>query len=131
MAEPFATVDDLATMWRTLSPGEQTRAAELLKVASAMVRHSCPGIDTKLANDPPLIDAELPRWVVCQAVKRVMQASADMPSVTQQQQSVGSVSLGFTLANPSGDMYLSRSELSMLGCSNQIAASISMSPRGS
>ncbi|MDR0848083.1 MAG: phage Gp19/Gp15/Gp42 family protein [Propionibacteriaceae bacterium] len=126
MAEPFATVTDLATLWRPLSAPEQSRAEGLLEVASAMVRQECPGIDTKLAADPPLMDPSIPRWVVCQAVKRVMQSSVDMPSVTQQQQTVGPVSLGFTLSNPSGDMYVTRSELTMLGQSEQVAVSIPM-----
>ena len=124
---PFATVDDLAAMWRPLSAAEQLRAEVLLPVASAAIRREVPGIDAQIAVGA--MDPEIPRWVACQMVKRVMASPMDAPPLTQQQQSVGSVSAGMTFANPSGDMYIGRAELKMLGKHTGRAETVSTFPR--
>lgn len=124
MADPFATVDDLAALWRPLTAAERARADALLPAASAIIRAEVPDVDARLANES--LDAELTKWVACQMVRRVMLSSSDMPPVSQQQQAVGGVSIGFTLVNPTGDLYMSRSELKMLGGRRQRASTISM-----
>ena len=126
MADPFATATDLAAVWRPLSTAEQTRANVLLTIASAIIREACPEVDDRLTADPPTLDAAIPKWVACQMARRVMSSGVNTPDISQQSQAIGSVSASFTLANPSGDLYLTRSELRMLGCGQQRAATIPM-----
>lgn len=125
MAEPLATVQDLVGVWRPLTADEQTRAGGLLGAASAMLRAEIPGVDDAITAGT--VDAELVRWVVCQMVRRVM-LTPDSPPVTQQAQSLGQASISWSMANPGGDMYLTRSERRMLGGGRQRAATISMIP---
>ncbi len=116
----FASVDDLVRLWRPLSAQEQVRAEALLESASAILRAEIPHIDQ--------VEAELVCWVAAQMVKRVMASANDLP-ITNQQRSIGGVSAGFTLANPSGDLYLTRGERRMLGGSQQKATTVSMIPQ--
>lgn len=124
MAEPFATPDDLADRWRPLSEAEQARAAVLLSDASAIIRTLSPGIDAKIAND--LLDPDVPRAIVCAMVKRVMQGPSDLDGVSQTQQTAGPFSRGVSFANPSGDLYLTKTEKQRLGIGAQRAANIDL-----
>lgn len=124
MGEPFATADDLAVLWRPLGAEEQLRADNLLQVASDVIRAAIPDVDARLTCGTLPLD--ITKWVACQMTRRVMASPAGAPPLTQQQQSVGSVSAGFTFANPTGDMYLTRSEEKMLGKRRQVAQTISM-----
>ncbi len=122
--EPLATVDDLVALWRALDANERARAESLLGVASAVLRQACPTVDDQITAGT--LAAEIPKWIVCQMVKRVMASSADLPPVSQQSQSVGAVSTSYTLVNPTGDLYLAKSERKMLGLDQQQAATVSM-----
>lgn len=70
MAAPFATPDDLAGMWRTLTADEQTMATNLLRVASAIIRSRVPGIDARLTA--ATLDPDLPLAVAVGMVRRAM-----------------------------------------------------------
>ncbi|MFT3971701.1 MAG: Gp19/Gp15/Gp42 family protein [Micropruina sp.] len=125
MADPFATAADLAAVWRPLSVAEQARANALLTIASAIIREACPEVDDRLTATPPTLDAAIPKWVACQMARRVM--ANDLPgAVSQMQQGAGPFTQGLTFANPTGDLYLGKSELRMLGCGQQRAATIPM-----
>jgi hypothetical protein len=120
MNVPFATVDDLVAFWRPLSVAEKSRAEALLVAASAVVRSEVDRVDERIADG--CLDVQIPRWVVCQMTRRVMTSGTDQPAVSQQQGSIGSVSAGFTFANPTGDLYIAKTELRMLGALRQRAA---------
>lgn len=134
MAEAFATTEELAARWRPLSTSEKATAAVLLGDASAMIRAECPGIDARLVPVPPATEPELdpaiPRMVVCAVVKRAMLASAasDGAPVTAVQQTAGPFSQSLTMANPTGDLYLTKAEKRMLGCGAQTAFTVDTTP---
>lgn len=124
MADPFATYTDLEDGWRSLSEAEQSRAGVLLARASRMVRARKPGIDTQIAAEK--IDADLVGDVVCAMVKRAMQGPVDLDGITQSSQTGGPFSESVTFANPSGDLYFTKTEKVDLGIGGVKAGSIDL-----
>lgn len=105
--KPFAQVGDLEARWHALTGEERTSAEALLADASDLIRTTCPRWHTAKP-------ATLKR-IACMAVKRAMQAGADMSGVTQSTQTAGSYSESLSYANPAGDLYLTTSEKEALG----------------
>lgn len=103
---PFASAEDLADRWHTLTDEETRRARTLLTDASDIIRDECP----HWMNARP---ATL-RRICCQMVKRAMY-NDDSPGITQSTQTAGSFSESFTYANPMGDLYLKDGEKLQLG----------------
>lgn len=116
----FATVDDVATRWRTLSESETTRCTALLADASDLIRTSCPNWQT--AGETSL------RRVTCAAVIRALQ-TADMAGVTQSSQTAGPFTQSWSYSNTGGDLYLTKAEKKTLGGTVQ-CGSIDMSIMG-
>ena len=115
----YATVEDLAARWRPLSGAEATRAAVLLD--DAAVR-----IDAAKKPSTPPADLEIRKIISCEMVKRAMFANPNQPPATQTQQTAGPFQQGITYANPTGDLYLTKAEKSLLGASRQTASTVSM-----
>ena len=107
----YADVSDLEVRWRTLTTDEQTRAEALLDDASAM-------LDAYVTVDET--DEQLMRRlkiVVCNMVERAMSTGGDMYGVTQQSMTAGPYAQTFNYANPTGDLYITKSEKRLLGIS--------------
>lgn len=122
----YATVADLEARWRTLSESEASRAGVLLTSASAY-------LTTEAARCGVVIDptdevqAENLKSVCCDMVKRVMANGVD-GDYTQTSMTAGVYSQSFTLANPSGDMYLTSSERVLLGFPRRVMKMGSIRP---
>lgn len=109
---PFATVDDLEKRWRKLTDEERERAEVLLQDASAYLSSEL----SRAGKDPEggevlLLNLKV---VSCAMVKRVMASNVD-GNYSQVSKTAGSFSEQFTIANPSGDMYLTSNERNLLG----------------
>jgi hypothetical protein len=104
--EAFASVEDLAASWRVLTPAEQKRASVLLSQVSAAVQIRA---RLELAGHEDVY-----RLVTCLAVKRMMEAGADMPAVSNVSQTAGPYTGSLTFANPAGDFYLTSAEKKLL-----------------
>ena len=107
----YADVSDLEVRWRTLTDEEQARAEALLDDASAMLDAyiTVDETDEKQLN--------LLKIVVCNMVERAMSTGDDMYGVTQQSMTAVGFSQQFSYANPTGDLYITKSEKRMLGIS--------------
>ncbi|HAM15348.1 MAG TPA: hypothetical protein DCP91_05730 [Eggerthellaceae bacterium] len=107
----YADVSDLEVRWRTLTADEQTRAEALLDDASAMLDAyvTVDETDEKQLN--------LLKIVVCNMVERAMSTGDDMYGVTQQSMTAVGFSQQFSYANPTGDLYITKTEKRMLGIS--------------
>lgn len=103
MAAPFASTADLAARWRPLSEEEDSRAEVLIDDASVLILDLAPDVEDR-------VSAVSLKAIVCAMVKRAMQSTGGMDGVTQTQQSAGPFSVGYSFANPSGDLYLTKSE---------------------
>lgn len=124
----FATKAELAAYWRTLTSPEQTRADILLVLASNRLRLLAEDDDIDLdakaeASEPYKTTL---RWVVMEAVKRAIQTPTDMPNVETSAMTAGPYSENYKYANPTGDLWFRKSELTAIGLSGrQILTSIS------
>lgn len=104
------SVEDLEARWRGLSGDERDRAGVLIEDAMSLVADECPRWSQA--------DEATIRRVVCAVVKRAMQAPDDaMGAVQSGQVTAGPFQQQYTLANPSGDLYLTKAERRQLGCS--------------
>lgn len=112
--EPFATADDLAARWRALSDAEEARATVLLGDASAYLRATCSGVDTRIESGD--LDSAVVLAVVVGMVKRAMLASETADGVGQQSQTAGPFQTSLTFTNPTGALYLTKADRRLLGC---------------
>nr|DAH67759.1 MAG TPA: hypothetical protein [Caudoviricetes sp.] len=131
--KPFASVEELRSYWRTLSTDEITRATVLLPLASdrlrMMAQRAGVDLDAKIAADPDGAYANTLKFALLDAVKRAMQAPADLPPINSYQQTAGPYSENIAYANPTGDLYFKKSELALLGISGgQSLNSLSTTP---
>lgn len=114
---PFASVSDLENRWRPLTPGESAQADVLLEDASLLIVSQCP---RAAKADPAVL-----RMVVCSVVKRAMQ-SPPIIGAESFQQTAGPYQGTVNFVNPTGDLYLSKSEKRSLGCGRQTAFTVSL-----
>lgn len=84
----LAGTADIEGLWRPLSPPEETKAWNLLRLASALLRSKVPTVDDRIADNT--LDADLVKGVVAGMVVRVLQNPGGVRS-----KSVGAVSVTF------------------------------------
>ena len=107
----YADASDLEVRWRTLTTDEQERAEALLDDASAM-------LDAYVTVDETdEQQMKLLKIVVCNMVERAMSTGGDIFGVTQQSMTAGPYAQTFNYANPTGDLYITKSEKRVLGIS--------------
>jgi hypothetical protein len=118
----------LESRWRTLTPAEKTQAEVLLGDASNLIVSEC-----KYANVVPDGDqyeydlrADTLERITCSMVKRSMMVSVDQVPMTQMSITAGPFGQSGTLANPMGDLYLTKSERKSLPCGQQSAFTVPM-----
>lgn len=114
MGASFATVDDYAARYG--APDDESRVEALLEDAAAMLaaafrRHFGRAYEEGCCDD---FDASA-KAVCCAVVSRAVNVPSGMMGVTQLTQTGGPYSASFSAANPTGDLYLSKSDLERLG----------------
>lgn len=115
----FATVADLEARWRDLSDAEEAQASVLLDDAAAYLQAL---VEVDPDNE---VQAANLKMVSCNMVKRAMSSSAsDAFGVTNATATMGPFSQQVAYANPSGDMYVSKSERAILGIGTATIGSI-------
>lgn len=104
MAEPYATITDVITLWRPLTNDEQTKVNALLPILSdeLRVRAEYVGrdLDEMVEADPAL--ANVAKEVVVSAVSRVMRQSTTGEVMSQESQAGLGYSWSGTYAIPGG-----------------------------
>ena len=95
-----ATVSDLETRWHTLTEAEKQQATALLEDAEQIIKDLVPRFEE-------LEEATL-RAIECSMVKRSM--LTDNGGISQMSETTGPFSNSVTYTNPSGDLYLTKSE---------------------
>ena len=113
----FAEYSDLEARWRPLSTAEQENATALLEDAAVIIRAEVPGADD--------LDPGITRLVSCAMVKRAL-ITANVEGFSQVQNAAGPFQHGGTVANPMGNLYLSKQDRKILGSSAQTAFSIDL-----
>ena len=121
MAGAFATLDDMTTLWRTMTVEEQGRAEALLKVVSNSLRYEADKVGKKLdamiAVNPSL--ADVAKSVTVDVTARTLMTSTDQEPMTQLSQTAGPFSASGTFLVPGGGLFIKRAELARLGLRRQ------------
>lgn len=113
----YATIEDLSTYWRPISPSETNRANMLLEIASSRLRVEADKVDIALDDRVSYDDdyALAVKLVVMDAVKRALATPIDTPPVDNYSQSAGPYSENYRFTNPSGDLWFKKAELRSIG----------------
>lgn len=123
MSEPFATVEDIQTLWRPLSAAEQTRADALLPLVSDEIRVIGKGvnvdIDEKIADD--LTYGSVVKIVTVDVVSRILRQNTEGDAMTQESQSALGYSWSGTYAVAGGGIAnaILKNDLKKLGLLRQ------------
>lgn len=119
----FATPTDVVERWRPLTTEETARAEALLLDASQMILDE----DTRGLLDDLMAPTQTLVSIVCSMVIRAMASGVEAgPPVTQDGWNAGPFGQQRTYANPTGDLYLTKSERRRLGFSRQHAGAVDM-----
>lgn len=123
MSQPFATVDDISTLWRQLTAEEQTRAEALLPLVSDEIRvlgrNAGKDIDAEIESDSTY--GSVVKIVTVDVVARILRQSTQGDAMTQEAQSGLGYSWSGSYAVPGGGIANSilRNDLKKLGLLKQ------------
>lgn len=120
--KPFATVDDVEELWRTLKESETTRATKLLEVVSDSLRMEADKVGKdldKMIDEKPSYFVNVVRSVVVDIVARTLMTSTDSEPMTQSTESALGYSFSGSYLVPGGGLFIKNSELNRLGLRKQ------------
>ena len=117
----FATVDDLAKLWRPLKPPEEERASDLLAVVSDSLRVEAKkvGKDLDQMVTESVSLASVAKSVTVDVVARTLMTSTDHEPMTQVTESALGYSYTGSFLVPGGGLFIKDSELKRLGLKRQ------------
>jgi hypothetical protein len=117
----LATVDDLISLWRPISPEEQTRAEALLPIVSDRLRLEAEKVGKDI--DMMIIDSvaygNVVKSVTVDIVARTLMTSTSQEPMTQYSQSALGYTVSGTFLTPGGGLFIKRDELKALGLRKQ------------
>lgn len=117
----FATINDVITLWRPLTPEEEDRTAGLLVTISESLRYEAKkvgkNLDTMIAADRTL--AEVAKSVTVDVVARTLMTSTSQEPVSQFSESALGYTVSGTYLVPGGGLFIKKSELARLGLRRQ------------
>ena len=120
-SKTYATLEDLAALWRPMTAAEQARASPLLEVVSASLdveaRKVGKDLSALVAADPSL--AIVAKSVTVDVVARTLMTSTNQEPMTQFTQSAGGYSASGSFLVPGGGLFIKKSELARLGLRRQ------------
>lgn len=117
----FATIEDINSIWRTLTENEEKRASSLLPIVSDSLRVEArkvgKDLDNMVINDPCL--ATVAKSVTVDVVARTLMTSTNAEPMTQMSESAMGYSVSGTYLVPGGGLFIKKSELARLGLRRQ------------
>lgn len=124
----FATVSDVQTLFRTLTPQEQTRAAALIPIVCDTLRARAElngrNLDQMIIDSPHL--ASVAKSVTVDVVGRMLNTSTNMEPTTQFAESALGYSVSGSYLVPGGGLFIKKDELKRLGITRQRVGVISL-----
>lgn len=111
--EAFATVADLEARRGPLTAEQKSRAPAALEDVSAAMA-ALMGRSGVAVDPEDAVQAANLRTVCCSAAYRMLSAAGGVP-YTQASRTAGPFSASVTLANPNGDLYLTKQERALIG----------------
>ena len=117
----YATVQDVQTLWRSLSAAEQARAEALIPVICSSLREEAKKVgkdlDAMVAASTDF--AAVARSVTVDVVARTLMTSTDQEPMTQMSQAALGYSVSGSYLVPGGGLFIKKSELARLGLRRQ------------
>ncbi|MBQ3281560.1 MAG: phage Gp19/Gp15/Gp42 family protein [Eubacterium sp.] len=117
----YATIEDVAQLWRTMSSDEEARAGALLPIVSDALRIEADkageDLDAMLENNEAL--QNVAKSVTVDIVARVLMTSTNREPTTQYSESALGYSVSGTYLVPGGGLFIKKSELARLGLKKQ------------
>ncbi len=119
--KPFATMEEMAALWRPMSPAEQERVEQLLPVISDSLRYEAvkvgKDLDAMIEQTPIL--ANVVKSVTVDVAARTLMTSTDGEPLSQMSESALGYSVSGTYLVPGGGLFIKKSELARLGLRRQ------------
>lgn len=119
----FATIEDVATLYRALTAAEQTRAEALLPVVSDSLRAEAQKVgrdlDAMIALDETGALANVAKSVTVDVLARVLMTNTNAEPMSQMSQSALGYTVSGTYLVPGGGLFIKKSELARLGLRRQ------------
>ncbi|MBU5370250.1 phage Gp19/Gp15/Gp42 family protein [Enterococcus avium] len=119
--QPFATTDDLTTLWRPLEIEETERAEQLLVVVSDSLREEAykvgKDLDKSMGERPSF--ATVVKSVTIDVVARTLMTSTDQEPMTQFAEDAMGYSVSGSYLIPGGGLFIKDTELNRLGLRRQ------------
>lgn len=126
----FATIEDINTLWRSLTQEETTRADALLPIVSDSLRMEAlkvgKDLDAMLDDNPYLVTVA--KSVTVDVVARTLMTSTNSEPMTQMSQSALGYSVSGSYLIPGGGLFIKKSELARLGLRKQRIGVIDLWP---
>ena len=117
----FATIEDIRTLWRALTPEEEERASALLQKVSSILRSEADKVgkdlDLMIQQKPYL--ADVATSVTVDVVARALATPTNQAPVSQFTESAMGYSYSGTYLVPGGGVFIKKSELARLGLKRQ------------
>ena len=117
----YATVADLAALWRPLTTEEQERAEALIPVVCSQLRIEAAkvGIDLDAEVTASADLAAVAKSVTVDVVARALMTSTSAEPMTQYSEAALGYSVSGTYLVPGGGLFIKKSELARLGIRRQ------------
>ena len=124
----YAAVEDVSSLWRTLTEDEQKRTEQLLPIVSDALRQEARNVgrdlDEMIASGAVL--ANVAKAVTVDIIARMLTAPTNQPPLSQ----VSETALGYTMQGtflvPGGGLFIKNSELARLGLRRQKIGAIEL-----
>ena len=121
MAQKYASLSDITTLWRVMSAEEEERAEALLPLVCASLRAEANKVGKDLdkmvqANEDL---AEVAKSVTVDVVARTLMTATNQEPMTQMSQSALGYARSGTFLVPGGGLFIKKSELARLGLRRQ------------
>ena len=117
----FATIEDIRTLWRALTPEEEERASALLQKVSSILRSEADKVgkdlDLMIQQKPYLEDVAAS--VTVDVVARALATPTNQEPVSQFTESAMGYSYSGTYLVPGGGVFIKKAELARLGLKRQ------------
>ena len=121
MAQKYASLSDITTLWRVMSAEEEERAEALLPLVCASLRAEAnkvgKDLDKMIQANENL--AEVAKSVTVDVVARTLMTATNQEPMTQMSQSALGYAMSGTFLVPGGGLFIKKSELARLGLRRQ------------
>ena len=121
MAQKYASLSDITTLWRVMSAEEEERAEALLPLVCASLRAEAnkvgKDLDKMIQANEDL--AEVAKSVTVDVVARTLMTATNQEPMTQMSQSALGYAMSGTFLVPGGGLFIKKSELARLGLRRQ------------